>query len=187
MRTSLNVLKQGKKFARAAPGAVVPYSRGDLTKRWMGRIQAKAKDSHSQETYMKLSSLIDFYNKPAQTFKEDIDWGYWKDNVRSEGLVDKIKDKFEELKGYSYNIDSIAQRSAINSENYDNYGLYLKWNYHLWMTQYLENVRTLNGLEAIGDISYLPTNDMFQYMPGIRETTAGWRETGHYIRCINIF
>lgn len=80
-------------------------------------------------------------------------------------------------------MDAIAQRSAINSENYDNYGLLLKWNYHLWMQQYLENIRTLNGLEALGDISYATSGEFFQYMPGVRELAAGWRETGHYTRC----
>jgi len=28
----------------------------------------------------------------------------------------------------------------------------------------------------------MPENEMFHYQPGIREWTAGWRETGHYIR-----
>jgi hypothetical protein len=184
MRVSLNAIKHSKKYARSSPAtSVVPYTRQDLTKRWMGRIQAKAKDSHSQETYMKLNSLIDYYNKPAQTFKEDIDWGYWKDNVRSEGLVDKIREKYDQFKTYSYNIDSIAQRSALNSENYDNYGLLLKWNYHLWMTQYLYNIKSLNGLEALGDVSYLSSNEVFSYLPTIRENNSGWRETGHYVRC----
>jgi len=44
----------------------------DLTKKWMSRIQSKVKDSNSQEAFFKLSSLIDFYNKPAQSFKEVI-------------------------------------------------------------------------------------------------------------------
>lgn len=70
MRVSFNAMNQAKKYARAAATSVVPYTRTDLTKKWMGRIQAKAKDSHSQETLMKLSSLIDYYNKPAESFNE---------------------------------------------------------------------------------------------------------------------
>jgi hypothetical protein len=71
MRTSLNVFKGAKQFARAAPGgSVVPYARQDLTKRWMGRISAKAKDTASQESLMKLSALVDYYNKPADTYKD---------------------------------------------------------------------------------------------------------------------
>jgi hypothetical protein len=36
----------------------------------MQRVQSKVNDSHSQEAFGKLSSLIDFYNKPATEFKE---------------------------------------------------------------------------------------------------------------------
>ena len=96
----------------------------------MNRVQAKVKDSNSQEAFFKLSSLMDFYNKPPQPYKDvnkfflqfqDIDWSYWGENVRSIGLVDKIKSKFDEFKTQDYNIDVIAQRSTINSERFDNY------------------------------------------------------------------
>ena len=75
--------------------------------------------------------------------------------MRTENIVEKIREKFDEFKTYSYNIDAIAQRSAINSEDYDDYGLYLQWNYSLWMQQYLENIKTLNGMEAMGDMSFV--------------------------------
>ena len=72
MRASLNVFRTAKSFARgpAVQNQVVPFARQDLTKKWMGRLNSKAKDTTSQESLMKLSSLIDYYNKPAETFKE---------------------------------------------------------------------------------------------------------------------
>ena len=71
MRVSLNTLKSSKKYARGpASTSVVPFARQDLTKKWMGHIQSKARDTTSQESLMKLSSLIDFYNRPADSFKE---------------------------------------------------------------------------------------------------------------------
>jgi hypothetical protein len=87
----------------------------------MNRIQNKVKDSASQEAYLKLTSLIDFYNKPVEAVKDNVDWKYWDENIRSSGLVNKIKSKFDEFKTYSYNIDSVAQRSSINSEVFDQY------------------------------------------------------------------
>ena len=92
-----------------------------MTKKWIARIQNKAKDTQAQEAFGKLSSLIDFYNKPVEPVKDNIDWKYWSDNIRSSGLVDKIKSKYDEFKTYSYNIDSIAQRSSLNSEAFDHY------------------------------------------------------------------
>ena len=41
-----------------------------ISKNQIGQVQAKVKDTTSQEAFYKLSSLIDFYNKPAQNFKE---------------------------------------------------------------------------------------------------------------------
>ena len=54
-------------------------------------------------------------------FTQNIDWKYWEENVRTSGLVTKIKSKFDEYKTYNYHIDSIAQRSSLNSEIYDQY------------------------------------------------------------------
>ena len=68
MRVCSNVLKSGKKLRRSS--AVVPFVRQDLTKRWLGRIQAKATDSQSQAGSMKLSALVDYYNRPAETLNE---------------------------------------------------------------------------------------------------------------------
>lgn len=95
----------------------------------MQRVQAKVNDSHSQEAFSKLSSLIDYYNRPANDFKEvkniyifqDLNWNYWNENIRTQGLVDKVKAKYEDFQKQEYNIDNIAQRSTANSERFDNY------------------------------------------------------------------
>jgi hypothetical protein len=87
----------------------------------MNRIQNKVKDVASQESFSKLSSLIDYYNKPVEASKDNIEWKYWEENIRSSGLVDNIKSKYDEYKTYNYNIDSVAQRSSLNSEVFDQY------------------------------------------------------------------
>jgi hypothetical protein len=43
-----------------------------LSKKWSARIQSKVKDGQSQEAFMKLSSLMDYYNRPAEDFKDVI-------------------------------------------------------------------------------------------------------------------
>jgi len=75
--------------------------------------------------------------------------------LRTEGLVDKIKDKYQEFKSQSYNIDSIAQKSVVLSNKYDEYSLHLQWNYHLWMRQYIDNIHSLNSLQALGDFTHI--------------------------------
>jgi hypothetical protein len=76
---AVNILKLNKSCARSASTAVVNYTSNinlksghDLTKKWMNRIQNKVKDTASQESFLKLSSLIDYYNKPVEAAKEVI-------------------------------------------------------------------------------------------------------------------
>lgn len=100
-----------------------------MTRKWIQRIQNKVRDAASSEAYGKISSLIDYYNKPPTQYKEDIDWNYWRDNIRTEGVVEKyklnkfrIQDKLNEYKStQNYNIDNIAMKSVINSEKYETY------------------------------------------------------------------
>jgi len=82
MRTSSNILKSLNSTSRTGAGQVVAYNSKikplrfliylgpDLTRKWISRVQAKVKDTNSQDAFYKLSSLIDHYNKPAQSFKE---------------------------------------------------------------------------------------------------------------------
>lgn len=41
-------------------------------------------------------------------------------------------------------------------------GMYLKWNYNLWMKQYLENIKTIISMDALGDISYVSGNNYLE-------------------------
>jgi len=185
MRSSFrkyNLLKQMTRSTESK-SLVVGSQRQDLTKKWIQRIQAKVKDAASTESFSKISSLIDYYNKPASAFKEEINWDYWKENIRTDGVVGKLKDKYEHYKStQNYNIDSIAQKSVINSEKYETHELLLEWNYNLWMNNYIENISTLIDADHLGDISYVSTHELHSYYPGGRELCQGWRETGNLIR-----
>jgi hypothetical protein len=182
MKTSLNLTKHSIN-KKAFTTAVVPsFAKKDLTKKWLNRVQAKAKDQMSQESFAKLSSLVDYYTKSPQQYDENIDWDYWRTNLRSEGLVDKIMGKYNEFKSFDYNIDHLAAKSAVNSPHYQKYGMLLRYNHDLWMNQYMENLNALHGAMELGDIRYISEHEMFMYNPGIRERVAGWRETGYVIR-----
>lgn len=181
MKSSMCLLN--KTSRRTFSSAVVPHSsKQDLTKKWLNRIQSKARDQWGQESYSKLSSLVDYYTKPPQDYKENIDWEYWSSNIRSSGVVEKIRNIYNDFKNYDYNVDQLAARSAVNSNKYDEYGLLLRYNHDLWMTQYMENLTALHGALELGDIRYIHEQELFQYSPGIREKAAGWRETGFVVR-----
>lgn len=120
MRTTFNRFKSVKSLTRSST-AVTNFSRQDLTKKWVQRIQSKVNDSASTEAYSKLSSLVDFYNKPSKSFKDDIDWAQWKDQIRTAGVVEKIQAKYSNFKKSNYNVDLVASKSTVNSDKYDTY------------------------------------------------------------------
>jgi hypothetical protein len=51
----------------------------------------------------------------------------------------------------------------------------------LWETFHMFRVK-INLIYFIKNIA----TEFLNYMPGTREHAAGWRETGHYLRCMNI-
>lgn len=73
------------------------------------------------ESFTKISSLIDYYNKPAKVNKDQIDWAHWSDEIRTAGVVEKIKEKYNTFKKQDYNVDLVAQKSTVTSEKYETY------------------------------------------------------------------
>jgi len=176
MKATSKLFKFAKKTSRS--GAVVNYTRPDLTNKWLWRIQQKAHDNIGQESYSKLSSLVNFYSKNVDNSSNKIDWDFWRQNIRTEGVVEKIKEKNTELSTKTYNIDALAARSAHTSEKYENYNLFLKYNHDLWRRQYTDNLDALYGLISIGDPTMTAQTEFIDYHPGSRQRAAGWRETG---------
>jgi hypothetical protein len=78
-----------------------------------------------------------------------------------------------------YNVDSLAIKSANSTAKFEVYGLYLKYNYSLWMNQYKDNLNAMYGALSIGDFEMVNTQEHMSYYPGVRENAAGWRETGY--------
>jgi hypothetical protein len=101
MRATFRKYNLIKQMSRATDSKAVVVSGGvqsinntfklgnDLTQKWVQRIQAKVKDSASNEAYSKVASLIDYYNKQVPALKEKVDWNYWEDNIRTSGIVNK--------------------------------------------------------------------------------------------------
>lgn len=161
--------------------AVTNYTRPDLTSKWMKRIQGKAKDAYGQDTVNKLSALVDFYSRPADSKNSKIDWDSWKKEIRSEGIVDKLKSKNEELANHTYNVDDLASKSAVVSDKYDKYGLLLKYNFALWNDSFKRNLNALYGSLHLGDLNMISTLEIESYLPGTSDCYHGWLETGYYM------
>lgn len=159
--------------------SLVNYTRQDLNQKWLNRIQTKATDSLGQEGYSKLSSLVDFYSKKTENQTVNIDWDFWKSNIRTQNLVDNIMKKTDSLSEKKYNVDTIALKSAANSEKFENYGLFLKYNYTLWNNHLVRSLNAVYSLVSISDISLISQKEFNSFFPGLLSKPAAWRETGY--------
>lgn len=165
--------------------SVVNYTREDLTKLWILRVQDKANDSAAQESVSNLSSLIDYYMKKAEDSSTnkllDIDWDSWKKEIRTPDVVDSLKNKLEEAKTQSYNVEGLASKAAITNDKFDHVGLYLKYNHDLYMRHYTETLEGLYSTLSLGDMSYVPINELVEYEKGAANHHNGWTETGYML------
>ena len=63
-----------------------------------------------------LASLISFYNKSGETAGKEINWEKWEEEIETDGLVDKIRQNYEELMQAEYNRDG-AMKEVLESES----------------------------------------------------------------------
>jgi hypothetical protein len=186
MKSTLSIFKQAKFISRSK--AVVNFTRQDLTKKWMHRVQSKANNPSSIEQVSRLSNLVDFYSKPAEENTENIDWSFWKKTIRTEGVVDKLQSKLQVAKEQQYNVESLAAKAAINDEDYEKIGHVLRYNHDIHMKFFTENLDAVYSLQSVGDPTYLTLHELQGYSPGSNHQVSGWIETGYMTsRKDNIF
>ena len=170
-------------YSKFSFSSLVNYTREDLTRKWLTRVQSKANDPASQESVTKLSSLIDFYTKKAENVSEDknlqINWDEWRKEIRTPGIVDKLQHKLEEAKTQKYNVDSLASKAALTSDKYDHVGLFLRYNHDLYMNYYTETLEALYSTLSLGDMSMVSNAELMEYNQGATNQFNGWTETGY--------
>ena len=82
-------------------------------------MSSKATTPESRNYVAQLNSLLNFYTKPAASENipvqnypkslrlQEINWAQWKEQLFTEGLVDKVKANHDSLKEEDYNVEVI--------------------------------------------------------------------------------
>ena len=63
----------------------------DVIDAWTKTLNSKATTPDGKAVMGQLSSLVSYYNSVKDQESVDIDWNQWKEQIETEGLVDKIK------------------------------------------------------------------------------------------------
>ncbi len=63
----------------------------------MKQVNNKATSINGKVVVGQLSSLINYYNRFDEVESKEIDWNFWGSQIKTKGLVEKIKSNFESL------------------------------------------------------------------------------------------
>ena len=107
-------------------------------------------DQHSQ-----LQALLDYYNRSVEDLKEKspIDWDEVKENVHTEGVVDKLKDQYEAFMATEYQVDQAVERALDKSKQLKLLDIKNDYNFEIWWYNFIMNLDTLESFNAVGDAS----------------------------------
>lgn len=92
----------------------------DVVESWLQTIGSKATTPEGKMYTAQLSSVIQFYNKPAITTEiQEVNWEEWSSRLNSKWIVDKVRENTESLLGEKYNVAAIAEKiTSQPSEEY---------------------------------------------------------------------
>lgn len=69
----------------------------NLTQNWLNRLRSSSHSVQAMDQHSQLQALLDYYNRNVEDLKEKnpIDWDDAKENVHTEGVIDKIKEQYD--------------------------------------------------------------------------------------------
>ena len=128
----------------------------------------------SREKHSQLSSILDYYNRQSTGAEEyaPIDFDWFRKNIHTPGVVDKIEAKYEEFFASEFQVDGAVSRCGARSELMKKLDVTMTYNYHLWLVHYFMHLDTIETLSNIGDPTMLSMMEMSELMPTQNQYTA---------------
>ena len=83
---------------------------------WRKILNKKATTPEGKTLMGQLNSLISYFNREAEAETKEINWENWKKEIKTEGLVDKIKKNNEDINHQQYNREEVMQK-VFSSES----------------------------------------------------------------------
>ena len=177
-------LGQGRHIQRGVRGyledAAVARANNELTTKWLNRLWATASTPMSREKHSQLGSILDYYNKQSTGAEEfaPIDFEWFKKNIHTPGVVDKIEAKYEEFFASEFQVDGAVSRCGHRSELMKKLDVTMTYNHHLWLVHYMMHLDSIETLANIGDPTMLSMQEMGELMPSVDQYNSASQEIG---------
>lgn len=145
-----------------------------MTLKWLNRLRATSNNNESREQHSQLASLLDYYNKPHDGASKlaAIQWDSYRSNIHTDGVVDKIKDKYESFMASEFDVAGAVGQTGQRSEARKNLDVTMQYNYNLWMVHYLFHLEQIETLHNIGDTNELSRMEMTELFPAAEVYTS---------------
>ena len=181
------LMKRGLKLraipeCRFSKAVVHPLQNTARVENWMRTLNNKTTTAEGRNYMAQLSSLMNFYNKsPSSAEFTEFDWSAWKNDIVTDGLVDKVQQNYETLISQQYETEAIAQK-VKESEVPEYRALNNELLYHnlLWKSFYLESLIYYIDLKFMPNFRDMMEVERLDYMRSKqveftrREETHNW-------------
>ena len=167
---------------RFSKAVVHPLQNTARVENWMRTLNSKTTTAEGRNYMAQLSSLMNFYNKsPSSTEFAEFNWSQWKNDLVTDGLVDKVQQNYETLMNEQYETEAIAQK-VRESEVPEYRALNNELLYHnlLWKSFYLESLIYYIDLKFMPNFRDMMEHERLDYMHSKkveytrREETHNW-------------
>ena len=140
----------------------------DLTEKWLGRLRVTARSQDGRASFAQLNAIVDLFNKKSSnTGLKTIDWDEWDETIHTPKVVSKIRSKYDNFMGTTYEVAEAASRVDTQTDKLDALDIAVTYNYALWLSHYSQHVDFIEGVRNIGDVSDLSEKEVLKYAPHI--------------------
>lgn len=151
-----------------------------LTANWLRKLGQTSNDAASREAHSQLSSILDFYNIEKKTKPQaEIDWDDFRDRIHTQGVVDKIKGKYDDFMESEYQVDSAVGRIGVASEKMKALDTAMQYNFMLYFVQWQAHLVTLETMHNIGDVNQMSILERLSLEPEHETLDQSEREIGN--------
>ena len=160
-----------------------PAESQEKIRKWMATMTSKAVSNEAKQQVVALSSLVNFYNKLSPVEQIDpINWEHWKNEIFTEGLVDKVQKNHTALTSEEYNVENvIGQVVSTPSKELEEITNELFYHGTVWMNAYADYSMFLYELGEYGNPNDYLMHENYDFFYGLEAELEELVETHNYI------
>lgn len=88
-------------------------------------------------------------------FLQEIDWNDWKEKIHTDGVVDKLKAKYEKFMQQEYSVEAGVQKIGNQTEQMKKMEIASTYNFFLHLTHFGSHLQHLEVIRNVGDVTQM--------------------------------